>query len=151
MSGTTTASLSSRAALEKAAYLLGVPADALADALLRPRVKAGREVVVQSRSRDQVVAELGALAKSLYEKNFGALVDRINVSLAGSSGGAGSATASSAAAAAQQHSKQAFIGVLDIAGFEIFETNGFEQLCINYTTEVRPSRSFFLPLARTLD
>ncbi|GAA5854033.1 hypothetical protein JCM9279_003771 [Rhodotorula babjevae] len=137
VSGTTTASLSSRTSLEKASYLLGVPADALADALLRPRVKAGREVVVQSRSRDQVVAELGALAKSLYEKNFGALVERINVSLAGSGAGAssGSSGAGSAAAAAAQHSKQAFIGVLDIAGFEIFETNGFEQLCINYTNE----------------
>ncbi|TNY19244.1 putative nonmuscle myosin heavy chain b [Rhodotorula diobovata] len=130
VTGSSTASLSSRAALEKAAYLLGVPADALADALLRPRVRAGRELVVQSRSKTQVVAELGALAKSLYEKNFAALVERINRSLAGAGAGTGAG-----ARAGHGQGKEAFIGVLDIAGFEIFDSNGFEQLCINYTNE----------------
>ncbi|GAA5865791.1 hypothetical protein JCM3774_003095 [Rhodotorula dairenensis] len=116
------AHLSSHTALEKAAFLLGVTPDSLQNALLRPKVKAGREWVTQARSRDQVVDELAALSKALYEKNFGQLVDRINRSL-------GEGTLADPAG------KKTFIGVLDIAGFEIFETNGFEQLCINLTNE----------------
>ncbi|GAA5911310.1 hypothetical protein JCM6882_002344 [Rhodosporidiobolus microsporus] len=125
-SSTSTAHLTSRTSLEKAAFLLGVAPDALANALLRPKVKAGREWVTQARNRDQVVDELGALSKSLYEKNFGSLVERINRSLGGGAG---------AGSAAGAGGKKTFIGVLDIAGFEIFDTNGFEQLCINLTNE----------------
>jgi len=88
--------------------------------------------VTQSRTKEQVIDELAALSKSLYEKNFGKLVERINQSLSGVGlGGAG--------VGGRQN---AFIGVLDIAGFEIFETNGFEQLCINYTNEVSRFRGF---------
>lgn len=78
---------------------------------------AGHEWVTQARSKEQTMSELSSLCKTLYEKSFGAMVDRVNKALD------------------RPSSKSTFIGVLDIAGFEIFTVNSFEQLCINYTNE----------------
>jgi myosin protein heavy chain len=116
-SGTEQARIDNSAHIEKVCHLLGVPEQELTKALLRPRVKAGREWVSQSRTRKQVLEETAALCKTMYEKTFGAIVERINSALD------------------RPTSKSTFIGVLDIAGFEIFEVNSFEQLCINYTNE----------------
>ncbi|KEI42255.1 uncharacterized protein L969DRAFT_97785 [Mixia osmundae IAM 14324] len=103
--------------LEKACHLLGLPVEDFRRAVLTPKVRAGRDLVTQSRTKQQVTDELAALCKTIYEKAFGKMVDRINLALD------------------RDVPKSAFIGVLDIAGFEIFEENGFEQLCINYTNE----------------
>ncbi|PWN52978.1 hypothetical protein IE53DRAFT_373275 [Violaceomyces palustris] len=103
--------------VEKICHVLGLPEQEFTKSLLRPKVKAGREWVTQSRTRRQVLDEMSALSKTLYEKAFSYLVDRINKALD------------------RPTSKSTFIGVLDIAGFEIFEVNSFEQLCINYTNE----------------
>lgn len=102
---------------ERACHLLGIPVAEFIKAVLRPRVLAGREWVTQARTKQQALDELGSLSKTLYEKSFGLIVDRINRALD------------------RPSSKSMFIGVLDIAGFEIFETNGYEQLLINYTNE----------------
>ncbi|KDR70292.1 hypothetical protein GALMADRAFT_128012 [Galerina marginata CBS 339.88] len=102
---------------ERVCHLLGIPIAEFSRAVLRPRALAGREWVTQARTRQQAVDELSALCKTLYEKSFGALVERINRALD------------------RPSSKATFIGVLDIAGFEIFEVNGYEQLLINYTNE----------------
>ncbi|KAI5791882.1 myosin heavy chain [Geopyxis carbonaria] len=102
---------------ERLCHVLGIPVDAFAKGLLKPRVKAGREWVNQSRSSEQVKHSLDSLAKSLYERGFGKLVEMVNAKLDTRGEGEG------------------FIGVLDIAGFEIFQSNSFEQLCINYTNE----------------
>ncbi|GLB41100.1 putative TRAFAC class myosin-kinesin ATPase superfamily, myosin family protein [Lyophyllum shimeji] len=102
---------------ERVCHLLGIPVSEFTRAVLRPQVLAGREWVSQARTRQQALDELAALCKTLYEKSFGALVDRINRALD------------------RPSSKSTFIGVLDIAGFEIFETNAYEQLLINYTNE----------------
>ncbi|ESU14588.1 hypothetical protein FGSG_08719 [Fusarium graminearum PH-1] len=84
------------------------------------KVKAGREWVEKVQTPEQVRLSLDALSKGIYERGFGDLVTRINRQLDRTGMGLD-----------DSH----FIGVLDIAGFEIFEQNSFEQLCINYTNE----------------
>ncbi|KAI8099819.1 P-loop containing nucleoside triphosphate hydrolase protein [Halteromyces radiatus] len=105
--------------VERVCHLLGIPAQDFKNSLLSPRIKAGRDWVNQSKSPSQVKASLEALAKTLYERNFASLVERVNHAIDGK----------------KSSDKLGFIGVLDIAGFEIFEVNSFEQLCINYTNE----------------
>ncbi|VDK61597.1 unnamed protein product [Onchocerca ochengi] len=57
-----------------------------------------------------------ALAKAIYNKLFDAIVARINKCIPFSD-------------------STSYIGVLDIAGFEFFTVNSFEQFCINYCNE----------------
>ncbi|KJK67962.1 Myosin head motor domain protein [Aspergillus parasiticus SU-1] len=106
--------------VEKACQLLGIPSKPFVKGLLHPRVKAGREWVEKVQTPEQVRLALDALAKGIYERSFGNLVNRINQRLDRS---------------ATTSDDSYFIGVLDIAGFEIFQNNSFEQLCINYTNE----------------
>lgn len=105
---------------EKACRLLGIPSEPFIRGLLHPKVKAGREWVEKVQTPEQVRSALDALSKGIYERGFGDLVSRINRQLDRADMGAD-----------DSH----FIGVLDIAGFEIFDNNSFEQLCINYTNE----------------
>lgn len=97
--------------------LLGVKDNDFKAATLKPKSKAGREWVSQSKNAQQSRFILNSLSRTLYEKLFAFIVDKINRSL-----DHGSMTAN-------------YIGLLDIAGFEIFQNNSFEQLCINYTNE----------------
>uniref|UniRef100_W5N1A0 Myosin heavy chain, fast skeletal muscle-like n=1 Tax=Lepisosteus oculatus TaxID=7918 RepID=W5N1A0_LEPOC len=102
---------------DKIAYLIGLNSSDLLKALCYPRVKVGNEFVTKGQTVQQVNNSVGALGKSIYEKMFLWMVVRINQMLD------------------TKQSRQFFVGVLDIAGFEIFEFNSFEQLCINFTNE----------------
>ena len=106
--------------VQKVCFLLGIPSEAFIKGLLHPRVKAGREWVEKVQTPEQVRLAIDALSKGIYERTFGDLVSRINRQLDRPGMG---------------RDDLHFIGVLDIAGFEIFEENSFEQLCINYTNE----------------
>ncbi|XP_012809641.1 myosin-4 [Xenopus tropicalis] len=102
---------------DKAAYLMGLNSADLLKALCYPRVKVGNEFVTKGQTVQQVYNSVGALGKSVYEKMFLWMVIRINQQLD------------------TKQPRQHFIGVLDIAGFEIFDFNSLEQLCINFTNE----------------
>ncbi|XP_067107347.1 myosin-7-like [Osmerus mordax] len=102
---------------DKVAYLMGLNSADLIKGLCHPRVKVGNEWVTKGQSVQQVYYSIGALSKSVYEKMFLWMVVKINQTLD------------------TKNARQHYIGVLDIAGFEIFDFNTFEQLCINFTNE----------------
>lgn len=102
---------------ERVAKLLGCDAQELYKNLLKPRIKVGNEFVTQGRNVVQVNNSIGALCKGTFDRIFKWLVKKCNETLD------------------TKQKRQHFIGVLDIAGFEIFDYNGFEQLCINFTNE----------------
>ncbi|XP_075941907.1 myosin heavy chain, fast skeletal muscle-like [Anarhichas minor] len=102
---------------DKIAYLLGLNSADMLKALCYPRVKVGNEMVTKGQTVPQVNNAVNALCKSIYEKMFLWMVIRINEMLD------------------TKQARQFYIGVLDIAGFEIFDFNSLEQLCINFTNE----------------
>ncbi|XP_035245190.1 myosin heavy chain, fast skeletal muscle-like [Anguilla anguilla] len=102
---------------DKISYLMGLNSADLLKALCYPRVKVGNEFVTKGQTVPQVHNNVMALCKSVYEKMFLWMVIRINEMLD------------------TKQQRNYFIGVLDIAGFEIFDFNTLEQLCINFTNE----------------
>mmetsp|Transcript_13168 Transcript_13168/g.23373 ORF Transcript_13168/g.23373 Transcript_13168/m.23373 type:complete len:1804 (+) Transcript_13168:226-5637(+) len=103
--------------LNLAAEQLGAKPDALAKALTQRMLKAGKDVTWGNNSPSAAADARDALAKGLYGLMFDWLIQQINVSLG------------------QRKNVERHIGVLDIFGFETFEINSFEQLCINYCNE----------------
>jgi len=102
---------------ERIGKLLGVDGPQLYLNMVKPKIKVGNEFVTQGRNVAQVLYSVGAMAKAIFDRLFKWLVRRVNVTLE------------------TGQKRPQFIGVLDIAGFEIFDFNGFEQLCINFTNE----------------
>ncbi|CDK26633.1 unnamed protein product [Kuraishia capsulata CBS 1993] len=114
------AMLSQSSPISQIAELLGVKSEKLKQCFLSLKVKAGKEKITQKRTSQQAKFAIDAFAKSLYEKLFKYIVDKVNQSFTNHG---------------SPFEESNFIGILDIAGFEIFEKNSFEQLCINLTNE----------------
>ncbi|NWZ62571.1 MYH9 protein, partial [Acrocephalus arundinaceus] len=112
------ASMPDNTAAQKVSHLLGINVTDFTRGILTPRIKVGRDYVQKAQTKEQADFAIEALAKATYERLFRWLVMRINKALDKT-----------------KRQGASFIGILDIAGFEIFELNSFEQLCINYTNE----------------
>eukprot|EP00058_Branchiostoma_floridae_P010434 XP_002595922.1 hypothetical protein BRAFLDRAFT_98549 [Branchiostoma floridae] len=103
------------------AEILGVDSTDLESSLTQSVVRTNKgELIQRNYTVQQALASRDAVSKALYGRLFGWLVNKINQLLA---------PTDSSIAELQQ------IGVLDIFGFEHFEHNSFEQLCINLANE----------------
>lgn len=101
------------------AKLLGLSFEGLAAALTARVIIAGDEIVHKPLTIESATKACEALIKAVYGAAFDFVVEKVNDSIVDHPHG----------------EARASIGVLDIFGFETFETNSFEQLCINYTNE----------------
>merc|ERR550519_2478221 len=102
----------------KVAQLWGVDVNAMIKAFCKPRIKVGTEWVTKGQTCEQAGNAVGGIARANFDRLFKWLIDICNDTLI-------------------DHSlkKANFCAVLDIAGFEIFEYNGFEQISINFVNE----------------
>lgn len=104
---------SSTASLARAAGLLGLDSTELGQRLLHRVVKAGGgEAITIGLSVEEAEFTRNALTKFMYGQVFEWLVDKINKSVPGTDA-------------------DNFVGILDISGFEIFESNRY--LCATQT------------------
>merc|ERR1712240_35512 len=99
------------------ASLIGVDPEFFVDTFMKPKLKVGKDYVKKGQNVDQVAFSVSATSKSLFARLFDWIVGKVNDSLDA------------------PNPRKYFIGVLDIAGFEIFDLNVLEQLLINYTNE----------------
>ena len=113
------------------ATLLGVSFSTLAQSLTRKTLTVNRETVIKELTVHQSYKALHALIQSLYSGMFDYIVLLINQSIDVGN----KKTSQQGQRGASRKQPGAFIGVLDIFGFEVFQTNNYEQLCINYTNE----------------
>uniref|UniRef100_A0A8D3BTV6 Myosin heavy chain 11 n=1 Tax=Scophthalmus maximus TaxID=52904 RepID=A0A8D3BTV6_SCOMX len=112
------ATMPDNTAAQKVCHLQGINVTDFTRAILTPRIKVGREVVQKAQTKEQADFAIEALAKAVFERLFRWILSRVNKALDKT-----------------KRQGASFLGILDIAGFEIFEDNSFEQLCINYTNE----------------
>merc|ERR1712226_200172 len=102
----------------KVAELCGIDCEWMITYFCKPKLKVGTEWVSKGQSCSGAAAGVGGLGRKTYELVFRFITDKCNKTLIDPT-----------------MKKVQYIGCLDIAGFEIFDYNGFEQICINFCNE----------------
>merc|ERR1712015_442887 len=103
---------------QKVADLCGIDCEWMITYFCKPKLKVGTEWVQKGSTCQNAANSVAGIARAIYERTFRIVVEKCNETLCDPT-----------------MKKVTYIGVLDIAGFEIFDYNGFEQICINYVNE----------------
>merc|ERR1711881_735328 len=103
---------------KKVAELFGVDCNAMLKAFCKPKIKVGTEWVTKGQTVEQAGNAVGGIARAIFDRLFKWLIIKCNDPLIDKS-----------------MKKSNFSAVLDIAGFEMFEYNGYEQISINFVNE----------------
>merc|ERR1711923_436034 len=103
---------------EKVASLCGIDREWMVTYFCKPKLKVGTEWVSKGQTCDGAAQSVGGIGRSVYERVFTFIMNKCNETLFDPT-----------------MKKVQYIGCLDIAGFEIFDYNGFEQICINFANE----------------
>ncbi len=115
-------------ALATAARLMGVEPEEIVSALTCRQLTAGiNHQVTIYLTAEQANHSRDALAKAIYAALFQWIVQRTNIAMGNEPAGQQTSMTTGG---------DAFIGLLDIFGFESFKDNFFEQFLINYANEV---------------
>jgi myosin-5 len=104
--------------------LLGVTSTVFCNRLVTQRVKVSTRssITIKMLNKTDVLGNIAALCKWLYSSLFSWLLRKIN-------------KAHCSVSENETGRVVKFIGILDIFGFEILQSNSFEQLCINFANE----------------
>merc|ERR1711971_860138 len=102
----------------KVAACFGVDHNQYLKAFCKPKIKVGAEWVTKGQSCAQATSSVGGIARATFDRLFKWLIIKCNETLIDPT-----------------MKKNNFCAVLDIAGFEIFEYNGFGQISINFVNE----------------
>jgi len=103
---------------QKVASLCGIDCEWMVNYFCKPKLKVGTEWVSKGQTCSGAANSVGGIGRKVYELVFRFITDKCNLTLLDPT-----------------MKKVQYIGCLDIAGFEIFDYNGFEQICINFVNE----------------